>query len=107
MARRRDLAEDLLQETFLRLARAAPRLAADTRLCAWLFTVARNLYLSHCRASELFRGDVAGLEVQLPSPHVATPFEDLAATETQRQLERAVGSLPSAYREILLLVSVE
>src|SRR5690348_227615 len=41
---RRDLAEDLLQETFLQLARNALRLLPDTDLGAWLFTVARNAW---------------------------------------------------------------
>jgi len=34
MTRRRDVAEDLLQETFLRLAQHAKRLAGDTKLGA-------------------------------------------------------------------------
>ncbi|MBW2465255.1 MAG: sigma-70 family RNA polymerase sigma factor, partial [Deltaproteobacteria bacterium] len=45
----RVLAEDLLQETFVRLARRAPDLDAATRLRPWLFTVARNLFLDHRR----------------------------------------------------------
>src|SRR5262245_5384316 len=47
---RRDVAEDLLQETFLRLAAKARLLAEDTNLRAWLFAVARNLFISHRRA---------------------------------------------------------
>ena len=43
MTRRKDVAEDLLQETFLRLAQHARRLEATTRLGAWLFTVAHRL----------------------------------------------------------------
>src|SRR4051794_3834787 len=43
------LAEDLLQETWMRLARHASRLADDTNLRAWLFTVATHLCRSHRR----------------------------------------------------------
>ena len=46
---RRDLAEDLFQETFIKLARHATTLREDTELGAWLFTVARNAYRSHRR----------------------------------------------------------
>src|SRR6478672_6568524 len=49
MSRNRTLAEDLLDETWLRLVRHATRLLPDTRLGAWLFTVERNLYWSHRR----------------------------------------------------------
>jgi RNA polymerase sigma-70 factor (ECF subfamily) len=48
--RRRDVAEDLLEETWLRVVASAPELRADTRLAPWLFTVARNLYWSYCRS---------------------------------------------------------
>ena len=47
MTRNRALAEDLLDETWLRLVRHAPRLLDDTRCGPWLFTVARNLYWTH------------------------------------------------------------
>src|SRR5260370_40798025 len=50
MARVRSVAEDLLEETWLRLVSSAEGLRADTRLSPWLFTVARNLYVSHCRS---------------------------------------------------------
>src|SRR5687768_17557832 len=51
LARRRDLAEDLLEETWLRFVDAAPRLREDTRLGPFLFTIARNLHVKIGRAS--------------------------------------------------------
>jgi RNA polymerase sigma-70 factor (ECF subfamily) len=51
MTRSRTLAEDLLDETWLRLVRHAPRLLPDTRMGPWLFTVARNLYWTYRRDS--------------------------------------------------------
>src|SRR6476659_1613443 len=53
LSRRRDVAEELLEETWLRLVTHAARLRPDTRLVPWLFTVARNLYVSHCRSRML------------------------------------------------------
>jgi DNA-directed RNA polymerase specialized sigma24 family protein len=50
LSNRRDVAEDLLSETWLRLVEHAQRLRPDTRLAPWLFTVARHLYASHCRS---------------------------------------------------------
>ena len=35
------------------------------------------------------------------------PFEQASASETEKRLERALASLPVAYREVLLLVAVE
>lgn len=107
MTRRRDVAEDLLQETFLRLARHATSLADDTRLDAWLFTVAHRLVVSWARAKAV-RGQLAG---DLPRRESAggdrSPLEALADSEAQRALERAFAALSPTYREVALLVGVE
>lgn len=105
MTGRRDVADDLAQEVWMRLARHAPRLAPDTRLAAWLFTVARNLYVSHWRAHQVsnqLAGDLLPIAPMPPSP-----FEAAAETQTSARIERAIAALPAAYREILLLCAVE
>lgn len=104
---RRELAEDLLQETWLRLAVRAPALREDTDLGAFLFTVARNLHRSRARWA---RVDAAARAVLGRSAHEAdlrSPFEAAAASETERRLEAALLALPVRYREPLLLVAVE
>lgn len=106
MSRRRELAEELLQEAFLRLARHAPRLRDDTNVRAWLFTVARNLWISHRRwawldgerLAELARGVV----FREPGPDALAE-----AAQAGRRVETALAKLPETYREVLLLVAVE
>ena len=107
MTRRRDVAEDLLQETFLRLAQHAGKLDRETRLGAWLFTVAHRLVVSWARAQAV-RSQLAG---DLPAREVAhdarSPLEALADSQAQLALERAFAALAPAYREVALLVGVE
>jgi RNA polymerase sigma factor (sigma-70 family) len=105
MAGRRDLAEDLLQETFLRLAARAPSLREDTRLGPWLFTVARNLYVSHLRTTLLDAERLDELALEDPG-RVVSPFEEAAASELGKRVERALLGLPPSYREAILLVAV-
>lgn len=108
LSRRRDVAEDLLEDTWLRLVQQAGRLRADTRLGPWLFTVARNLYISHNRSRVVERShatDLIGLWPDAPPPR--SPFEDAASSERARRLEVALASLPDWAREVLLLVGVE
>jgi RNA polymerase sigma-70 factor (ECF subfamily) len=108
LAGRRDVAEDLFQETWLKLARAAPRLAEDTDLRAWLFTVARNAWISHRRWSMLDLSRLVVLEDDaLPPPHAPDADARTDAARAVAQLERALASLPPASREVLLLVGVE
>lgn len=107
LSKRQDVAEDLLQETWIRLATKAPLLAEDTHLAAWLFTVARNLYLSYRRWRLLDADRVSEMaRVQLGSDEPDCPFERLAASETEGRLERGLAALPIKYREVLLLVAV-
>ena len=105
---RREVAEDLFQETFCKLARNAARLDADTDLAAWLFRVARNAWVSHRRWSML---DVSRLVVLAEDALPAAVQTDLLArSDAARrlvQLEAALAKLPPASREVLLLVGVE
>jgi RNA polymerase sigma-70 factor (ECF subfamily) len=99
------LAEDLLQETWLRLARHSRALPAGTELRPWLFTVARNLYRSHRRWALLDAGRLRELGL-LPGASSAGPFEATAESEARRELEAALAVLPLEQREVLLLCSV-
>jgi RNA polymerase sigma factor (sigma-70 family) len=108
LARRRDVAEDLLEETWLRVVDRASRLQPDTRLGPFLFTVARNLYLSYCRSRLLEDAhaiDLIGLwPYGTPPP---SPLESTVASQTAQRIEDALASLPRVYLEALLLVAVE
>lgn len=107
LARSRDLAEDLLEETWLRLVEHADRLQEDTRLAPWLFTVARNLYVSYCRSRMLEEARAPDLIDLWPAGLQVSPFEETAANELERRLEAALADLPVRYREVLLLVGLE
>ena len=107
MVRRRDVAEDLLEETWLRLVTHARRLRADTRLGPWLFTVARNLHVSYRRSRLLEDSAATGLIALWPfSVERASPFDTAAASELEARIERALAAMPAALREALLLVGV-
>ena len=108
LSNRRDVAEDLLEETWLRLVVHARRLSPDTRLGPWLFTVARHLHASHCRSRLLEDSHAAGLVGLWPSGRAErSPFEAVEASEAERRVATVLASLPLAYREALLLVAVE
>ena len=108
MSRSRTLAEDLLDETWLRLVRHAPQLLPDTRIGPWLFTVARNLYWSFRRDSLVREASVPELLTLWPSlSHWPSPFDLAAAGELERRVEHALSTLSPQYREVILLVGHE
>ena len=108
LSQNRDVAEDLLEDTWLRLVAHAATLRTDTRLSAWLFTVARNLHASYCRSRLVEHSHAASLLALWPcaAPR-SSPFEMLAASDTERRIEAALATLPIASREVLLLVAGE
>ena len=107
LSRRREVAEDLLEETWMRLVTHAHRLRGDTRLGPWLFTVARNLHVSYVRSRFVEESATAGLMALWPvSVNQTSPFEATAGNELERRLEHAVATLPAPAREVLLLVCV-
>jgi RNA polymerase sigma-70 factor, ECF subfamily len=106
LAGRRDVAEDLFQETWVSVARHADRLAEGTDLAAWLFTVARNRHTSFRRWSLLDWSRTATLAGE-PRDEAAPIDHQADARETAALLERALAELSPAQREVLLLVAVE
>jgi len=107
LSNQRDVAEDLLEETWLRLVKHAGRLRPDTRLGPWLFTVARNVHVTWCRARAVERRAAATLDIWPSGAAPETPFERAAGSELGRRLERALATLSVEAREVLLLVGVE
>jgi len=107
MTGRRDVADDLFQETWLRLARSAAQLRDDSNLRAWLFTVARNLIRSHARWVALDREAVDQLALGVVAQSQTTPYHAVELSEAQQALEAALGRLRPLYREALILVVIE
>ena len=108
LARNRDTAEDLVEETWLRFVDHAPKLKPDSSLAPFLYTIARNLHVSYCRSRLLedsYSQDLLGL---WPSGSARpSPFESAVAHETEMKIEDVLSAMPAIYREALLLVAVE
>ena len=106
---RRHVAEDLAQETWLRLAKAAPTLREDTTLAPYLFTIARNAFMSHRRWAmlDLSRLVTFGLDAIGTAATAASPETQHERAAAVALLEAALQDLPLASREVLLLVGVE
>jgi len=99
-----DVASDLLQETFLRVLRAAPRFEATGSAGAWVYRIASNLAYSYWRRQRP-RGrraplDVEGLEVPSRAPD---PAQDRNRRVWMREARQAVEQLPENHRLVFLL----
>lgn len=97
-------AEDLVQETFLRLLRHPERYRHHGAFLAWLFRVARNLAIDGYRRQH----DEASMERETAiADDRPLALDRLTTEEREQQLEGALAALPLAHREVLLLRGVE
>ena len=103
----REIAEDLVEETWLRLVSASATLDLDTRIAPWLFTVGRNLYVSYCRSRGREQSYTSDFLLLWPDRLSPSPFDWASANESEARLNAALAALPVKYREALLLVGVE
>lgn len=102
----RQLAEDLLQETFLRVFTHRERYRPTARFKTWLFTIARNLAIDQLRRQG-GRQEIESREsLELVADPGATPLQRAEAQELGERLRSAVMRLPPSQREVLLLSRV-
>lgn len=111
LTRDRAVAEDLVQETYLRAIRAAERLEPGSNVKSWLFVIMRNAWLNelrHDQAGPKFvdldseTAVISDERETISSPHVIY-LKNLARLQVQEAIER----LPEAYREIIVLRDFE
>lgn len=92
----REEAEDVVQETFLRLYRHLPDYKAGHKLSNWLYTIALNLCRNKLRRRKVLRF------FSLEAWTGAEPAEPEAA-QTRETFDRMVATLPESLREAFLL----
>lgn len=113
MVRDRETANDLFQETFLRVIAAMQRQRASYtkqgRWLAWVMRIARNAALDHLRSRKKWQdvSDTAGEDglsfwELLPDDAPAID-EALHCREQSDWLDECIGQLPPEQREVLLL----
>ena len=110
----RDLAEDLVQDIFLRLVAAAQSFQKRSKFTTWLYTIARNLCIDHYRKKQHRREasldqplnpggeSEATLMDRLPSN---TPAPDRQADNhrVQDRIREAIEKLSDEQREVFLM----
>lgn len=118
LVRDRELAEDLAQETFIKVLNALDRYNPRYKFSSWIFKIAHNTALDQLRKKELVTLSLDG------SPHATdseqaeatvltaissdeTPEEYASNRELGAALERAIAGLRPEYRSAILLWHVE
>jgi RNA polymerase sigma-70 factor, ECF subfamily len=118
MVRDRELAEDLSQDTFVKVLNHIDRYRPEFKLSSWLFKIANNVAIDHLRRRQLDTVSMSG------SPHAetteaieATSFDivaqqesaldEMEARELGSAIEQAIVKLRPEYRSCIMLRHVE
>ena len=104
-------AEDIVQETFVRVFRKKGLYTGVAKFSTWLYTIATNLAKTRLRRRALWRfvrigGGEDGPEFDLPDEE-ARP--DTAADESLREarIQKALEALPVKFREVIVLRDIQ
>ena len=95
--------DDLFQDIFLKIHGAAATYQADRPLKPWLFTVVANTVRGYFRKQKVEQW-VYPQNLQDPQPNSQDLLE---AGETSHWLKKAIGALPLAQREVVVLACLE
>ena len=109
MLREPGAAEDVLQETFLSVARTAAKYTPRGRFRAWLMRIVRNRCLNRIESRRLRRAVLAAGApdvVDLPARE-PPPARQVQADEQRRIVRAAVADLPDRQREAIALYAFE
>ena len=118
MVRDRELAEDLTQDTFVKVLSHLDRYNAEFKFSSWLFKIANNVAIDHLRRRQLDTVSIDG------SPHAMTAdaveasrfdiadgtenaLDEMEARELGSAIERAIATLRPEYRSCIMLRHVE
>jgi RNA polymerase sigma-70 factor (ECF subfamily) len=105
---KREVAEDLFQETWMRVLLRGAQYNGKARFDTWLFTIARNLVIDLSRKRQMASLDEMSesgederpFEVAIDGP---SPFEQFASREDRAEVAEVLLKLEPNYREVLTL----
>jgi RNA polymerase sigma factor (sigma-70 family) len=102
LTRHRERAEDLLQVTFSKVHRARQSYLRGAPVLPWMLAIARRSFFDERRAAKSRSEDLSA-DGTLPEPR---PEPSGVPNDLAEAMERALDSLPEAYREAIQLTKI-
>jgi len=107
LARSEATAEDLLQQTFLRMHNARARFHDGADVVPWAYAIARRVFLDHARTAKRFVPSGALDNESAPASPLPDAEAVLAAFELSTRFEAELEAMPPILREAFVLVREE
>jgi len=102
------IAEEIFQDTWMRVIKARDRYAASAKFTTWLFTIAHNRVMDHFRSARAKPEEVPLLANDEDDPEVAAsdtdnPESSLTRARLAERILEALDALPAVQREAFVL----
>ncbi|MCH8978148.1 MAG: sigma-70 family RNA polymerase sigma factor [Armatimonadetes bacterium] len=111
MAPRRDDAEDIVQEVFVRAFQNLHRYRDEAKFTTWLLRIATNLGTDRARMfrrrQSLEQKEAAGALTWMTVGNIEDPVENLQRDQLKSILRRAIGALPDHHRNAIMMRDIE
>lgn len=99
-------AEDLAQQVFIKVYRAAPRYRPTARFTTWLLTICRNCVFTHTKQRNRWKWELLNFDEESktpPSAFIAEAQDDPFQRELANHIQLALNQLPEKQRLALVL----
>jgi RNA polymerase sigma-70 factor (ECF subfamily) len=102
---RADDADDLLQETFIKIYLNLEKYNADYTFGQWAYTIARNTFIDYMRKKQdnLSIDNLQNMRLPTPPSSLPTPEESFINSQKRAQIENFMDKMPSRYRKLIEL----
>ena len=102
---RTEVADELFQETWIRVARRMPTYDPARPFSKWLLSIAINLSIDHARRSAVRRAEQLGStpDIEAAPGREAPADQQVALAEQRLQVAEAIQRLPEAMRSAVLM----
>lgn len=111
---RRDQAEELLQEVFLRIVKSAPKYEQTAKFTTWAYTIARNLCIDRARKAKKYSevsldkhvgddGEGATFKDRLVDEEGGSATVDFDKQQFVGRLKEALEELPEDQRDVFVM----
>jgi len=98
-------AEELMEETFLRLAYKKPKYSGKSSFRTWLYAIARNLAIDYLRKRK--RAAAVSSEEMYDVPSEQNIEEDYLLEERKAIIHKLMRKLKDEYRQVICLIYIE
>ena len=104
MSGRPEVAEDIVQDAFVRVLANLHRFDPRFRFSTWLFTIAKRLYVNACQKYKpVFDSEIVGSWQGGDDSPASPTIEHEQQTRARSAIDRALQSLSDEQREIIVL----